>query len=350
MMALSTVANARQFHPVKEYLAALPEWDGVERIEGALEKYLGAEESTYSKEALAKVMIAAIARVYHPGIKFDYMLVLNGGQGIGKSTFFEHLFKGFFSDNLSMLDMRDKTGQEKLQGYWALEVGEMAGMKKADIESVKSFISRQEDVYRPAYGRTTEKHLRQCVIVGSTNSDSGFLRDITGNRRFWPVKCEGGTKDKPWDLDADTVAMLWAEALHRYNAGESLLLSMEAERMAIKAQREALEEDPRTAQVLDYLNKMIPENWDNLDLDTRLMYLNGDMDYDKDKLVERKCVSNIEIWVECLGKRKEDLKRTDSDALTALMLRIDEWERTGAQKRISIYGKQRVYERTEMSF
>lgn len=345
LMALSTVANKRRFHPVKDYLESLPEWDGAERIAGTLEQYLGADDSIFSREALAKVMIAAIARVYHPGIKFDYMLVLNGGQGIGKSTFFERLFKGFFSDNLSMLDMRDKTGQEKLQGYWALEVGEMAGMKKADIESVKSFISRQEDVYRPAYGRTTERHPRQCVIVGSTNSDSGFLRDITGNRRFWPIKCSGKTEVKPWDLDEDTVAQLWAEALHRYNAGEPLLLSAEAEKIAYKKQREALEEDPRTAQVIDYLSKKLPENWDSLDLDTRLMYLNGDMDYDEDKLVDRQQVSNMEIWVECLGRRREDLKRADADALTALMLKLEDWERTGAQKRISIYGKQNIYKR-----
>ena len=344
-MALTYVANRRRFNPVKEYLEGLPEWDGVERIPEALEHYLGADDSNYSRECLAKVMIAAIARIYHPGIKFDYMLVLNGNQGIGKSTFFGRLFNGFFSDNLSMLDMRDKTGSEKLQGYWALEVGEMAGMKKADIESVKGFISRQEDIYRPAYGRTVERHPRVCVIVGSTNSDNGFLRDITGNRRFWPVRCKGGQSEKPWDLDPETVAMLWAEALHRYNSGESLLLSARAEEQAKKEQIAAMEEDPRMTQVIEYLNKKIPANWDKLDLDTRRMYLAGEANYDADNLVDRETVCNMEIWVECFGKKAADMERKDADAITILMMKVEGWERSGKRQRVVPYGLQRVYTR-----
>ena len=345
-MALTTVANKRRFHPIEDYLQELPEWDGQERVERLLVDYLGADDTVFNREAIRKVLLAAIARIYHPGIKFDYMLVLNGPQGIGKSTFFGRLFKGFLSDSLTMLDMRDKTGSEKLQGYWALEVAEMAGMRKADIECVKSFISRQEDIYRPAYGRVVEKHPRRCVIVGSTNSSTGFLRDISGNRRFWPVKCKGG-KLKPWNITDEELDQIWAEAMAAYNNGESLLLSKEAEELAAKEQREAIEEDPRMAQVVEYLEKPLPANWDKLDLDTRRMFLEGDTDYDPDSLVDRETVSNMEIWVECFGKKAADMERKDSDALTALMMKVDGWERSDKQRRIPLYGKQRIYKRME---
>lgn len=341
-MALTTVANKRRFHPIEDYLQGLPEWDGQERAEKLLVDYLGAENTIFNREAIVKVLLAAVARIYHPGIKFDYMLVLNGPQGIGKSTFFGRLFKGFLSDSLTMLDMRDKTGSEKLQGYWALEVAEMAGMRKADIECVKSFISRQEDIYRPAYGRVVEKHPRRCVIVGSTNSSTGFLRDISGNRRFWPVRCIGGIK-KPWTLTDEDLDQIWAEIMVRYNQGESLLLSEAAESMAVKEQREAIEEDPRMAQVAEYLEKLLPANWDKLDLDTRRMFLEGDTEYDPESLVERETVSNMEIWVECFGKKAADMERKDSDAITALMMKVDGWERSGKKKRLPIYGLQRIY-------
>ena len=343
-MALTSVANKRRFHPIENYLQELPEWDGQERVERLLVDYLGADDTVFNREAIRKVLLAAIARIYHPGIKFDYMLVLNGPQGIGKSTFFGRLFKGFLSDSLTMLDMRDKTGSEKLQGYWALEVAEMAGMRKADIECVKSFISRQEDIYRPAYGRVVEKHPRRCVIVGSTNSSTGFLRDISGNRRFWPVKCSGG-KLKPWNLTDEELDQVWAEAMAAYNNGESLLLSKEAEELAAKEQREAIEEDPRMAQVVEYLEKPLPVNWDKLDLDTRRMFLEGDTEYDPESLVERETVSNMEIWVECFGKKAADMERKDSDALTALMMKVDGWEKSGRKKRLPLYGQQRFYER-----
>lgn len=345
-MALTTVANKRRFHPIENYLQSLPEWDGAVRMERLLIDYLGAEDNIFSREAIRKLMIAAIARIYYPGIKFDNMLVLNGPQGIGKSTFFSRLFKGFSSDSLTMLDMRDKTGSEKLQGYWALEVAEMAGMRKADIECVKSFISRQEDIYRPAYGRVVEKHPRRCVIVGSTNSSTGFLRDISGNRRFWPVKCSGG-KLKPWNLTDEELDQIWAEAMAAYSSGESLLLSKEAEELAAKEQREAIEEDPRMAQVVEYLEKPLPANWDKLDLDTRRMFLEGDTEYDPESLVERETVSNMEIWVECFGKKAADMERRDSDAITALMMKVDGWERSGKVRKVTFYGKQRLYERQQ---
>ena len=342
--ALTEVANKRGFNPVKDYLEALPEWDGKKRVEKLLIDFLGAQDSPLTRESIAKVLLAAVTRMFEPGTKFDYMLVLNGPQGIGKSTFFSKLFVGFLSDALTMLDMRDKTGSEKLMGYWAIEVAEMAGMRKADIECVKSFISRTEDIYRPAYGRVVERHPRRCVIVGSTNSESGFLRDITGNRRFWPIKCSSG-KRKPWNMTDEFIAQVWAEVMIMYKNKESLLLSPEAEAEALCAQREALEEDPRQAQVEIYLSRLLPKNWEKLDIDERLMFLGSDDEGE----VERTTVSNAEIWVECFGKRLSDMERRDADSITALMMKIPGWQRTGKSKRINNYGKQKIYEKIDFN-
>lgn len=195
--ALLAVASERAYHPVKEYLDKLPEWDGVQRLDMLLTDYLGADDSGYTRAVIRKTMTAAVARIYQPGVKFDSVLILNGPQGIGKSTFFAKLAGDWFSDSLTLTDMRDKSGPEKLQGYWILELGELAGMKKTDVETVKSFLSRVDDKYRASYGLNVESHPRQCVVVGSTNTESGFLRDITGNRRCWPVRVNGQSRRNP---------------------------------------------------------------------------------------------------------------------------------------------------------
>jgi len=206
---LGVVSTERLYHPVKEYLAGLA-WDGTERLDTLLVDYLGAEDTPYVRAVTRKTLVAAVARIYRPGVKFDSILVLNGAQGIGKSTLFARLGGPWYSDSLAISDMKDKTAPEKLQGYWILEVGELAGLKKVDVETVKSFITRTDDKYRQSYGLTVESHPRSCIIVGTTNSDGGFLRDVTGNRRFWPVRVTGHGRWRAWELTA--VDQIWAEA------------------------------------------------------------------------------------------------------------------------------------------
>lgn len=344
--AITAATGARHYHPVKDYLSSLPAWDGVPRVDTLLIDYLGAEDNIFVREATRKTLTAAVARMYQPGIKFDCMLVPVGDQGIGKSTLFARLAGSWVSDSLTMTDMRDKTGAEKLQGYWILEVGEMAGMRKAEIESVKSFISRSEDIYRPAYGRHVERHPRQCIIVGSTNAETGFLRDITGNRRFWPVRCKGG-KRKPWHLSSDEIAQIWAEVKAIYEGGELLLLSPEAEAIARNEQQKAMEDDPRRPQVEKYLDTLLPDDWDSMSLLDRRSYLDDEDGFYPEGKNQRETVSNIEIWCECFGGEKSDIKRRDADEITALMMRVNGWERDGKQKRIPLYGKQRIYIRNE---
>ena len=273
--AVLAVAAMRPNHPVREYLDALPEWDGTERIDTLLTDYLGAEDSGYTRAVMRKTLAAAVARIYQPGVKFDSVLILNGPQGIGKSTLFARLAGAWFSDSLTLTDMRDKAGPEKLQGYWVLELGELAGMKKTDVETVKSFLSRVDDKYRASYGLNVESHPRQCIIVGSTNTESGFLRDITGNRRFWPVRVNGQSGKKPWQLSGDDVLQIWAEAKAAYEGGERLYLEGEEAAAAACEQADAMETDDREGLVRAYLDTLLPEEWDSMSLYDRRNFLNG---------------------------------------------------------------------------
>lgn len=348
--ALIAVAAERAYHPIKEYLDELPSWDGVERLDTLLIVYLGAEDNKYSRAVIRKTLVAAVARIYEPGTKFDSVLILNGPQGIGKSTFFTKLGGKWFSDSLTITDMRDKAAAEKLQGYWLLELGELAGIKKTDVETVKSFVSRTDDKYRASYGVNVESHPRQCVVVGSTNSESGFLRDITGNRRFWPVKVSGKGAKNAWELS--DIHQIWAEALAVYTKGEDLFLKGDEAQIAISEQAEAMEGDDREGLVREYLEKLLPENWSSMDLCERRNFLSGD-DFGtvETGTVKRNLVCAMEIWCECFGKDSANLKKADSYEVTAIMSRIENWKHydktQSGTTRFPIYNKQRAFMRVE---
>lgn len=190
-IAVTKVADDRSYHPIRSFIDQLPKWDGVGRVDTLLIDYLGAEDTPYVRAVTRKTLCAAIKRVLVPGSKFDSMLVLNGPQGVGKSTLIAKLAGEWFSDSLNLSDTKDKTAAEKLQGYWILEIGELAGLRKAEVETLRSFLTRQNDIYRAAFGKRATPHLRQCVFFGTTNAESGYLRDTTGNRRFWPVMTPG---------------------------------------------------------------------------------------------------------------------------------------------------------------
>ena len=347
---LAVVAAERIYHPIKNYFAGL-NWDGVPRLDSLLIDYCGAEDNPYTRAVTRKTLCAAVARVYEPGRKFDSILVLSGPQGIGKSTFFAKLGGAWYSDSLAISDMKDKTAAEKLQGYWILELGELAGIKKVDVETVKSFVSRVDDKYRQAYGMVVESHPRSCIIVGTTNSESGFLRDITGNRRFWPVQVSEHGSHHPWDLEE--IDQVWAEAIQAYKDGESLFLSGEVAQMAYAKQQEAMESDDREGLVQDYLDRLLPENWDNMDLYQRRTFLGGGEfeDTPTEGTVRRERVCIMEIWCECFGKERQNLKKADSYELEGILNKIGGWERyTGnasGKMRISGYGIQRAFIRNE---
>ena len=345
-IAVTKAVDDRSYHPIREFFETLPDWDGVERADTLLIDYLGAEDTPYVRAVTRKELCAAYCRVYHPGIKFDSMIVLNGDQGIGKSTLIAKLGGEWYSDSLNLSDMNDKTAAEKLQGYWIMEIGELAGMRKADLDKVKAFISRQDDKYRASFGRRVTPHPRQCVFFGTTNSQNGYLRDITGNRRYWNVKVPGNGRYKPWDMDEDTVKQVWAEVMVYAKAGEKLYLSPELEDYAKEEQRAAMERDDREGLVQEYLDMLLPDTWDSMDVYKRRDYVrDADDPMRPDGIVRRMEVSNMEIWCECFGKAKEDMKPSDSYAIAAIMERMDGWNRTGKAKVLPIYGKQRIYRR-----
>ena len=345
---LAVTSSERVYHPIKEYFKTL-KWDKVSRLDTLLVDYLGAKDNIFVREVTRKTFCAAVTRIFEPGKKFDSILVLCGPQGIGKSTLFSKLGKEWYSDSLSLCDMKDKTAAEKLQGYWLLELGELAGIKKVDVEVIKSFISRTDDKFRKAYGVNVESNPRSNIIVGTTNSEGGFLRDITGNRRFWPVMVSGNSNLKPWDLK--DVDQIWAEALYRYEQGDEFYLKGDVSKMAKLAQQEAMESDDREGIILDYLETLLPTNWNEMTLYERRVYLNNKELIESKGIVRKSEICIMEIWCECFFRERQDLKRTDSYEIEGILNRIGGWERMTSNKsgkiRFEIYGPQRAFVRIE---
>ena len=338
-------AEDRHFHPVRDYLSALPPWDGENRIEFLFQRCLQAEDTPYTRAVARKVFAGAVARIFKPGVKFDSIPVLDGAQGIGKSSLFRELCGAdYYSETLSLTDMSDKSGAEKLQGFWIVEIGELAGMRKADIEKVKAFLSTTDDAYRPSYGRVVESHPRQCIIVATVNGDRGYLRDTTGNRRFWVIKCAQTEQVKHFAFTPAERDQIWAEAVHLWENGEKLFLEDDLVGTAEEIARGAMEEDDRQGMVEAYLDLLLPLSWPDMDLYARRNWLSdlGDPTR-KAGMVRRETVSCVEIWAECFGNDPMSIKKTDSYELSAILARVPGWERTGKRQYIPLYGRQRIY-------
>lgn len=351
-LAVTKVCDDRSYHPVKDYFASLPEWDGKTRVETLLIQCFGAADNAYVRSVTRKTFVGAVARIMHPGCKFDTMLVLNGFQGQKKSSLLRRLCGEWFNDDVSFAQTKDKTAAEKLQGYWIIEFSEMTGLKKADIEGLKAFISRQNDIYRASYGRRPTPHMRQCIFIGTTNADNGFLRDTTGNRRYWPVKTTKKLEEDPASISDDFVSQFWAEALYRYNNGEKLYLEDDSVlKFAVLEQQEAMETDEREGIVKDYLNTLLPEDWDSMGLYDRRNFLNGDEfgGQKKTGTVLRKRVCTMEIWCECFGRERSQLSKRDSGEIAVIMARLQDWEKLPGKQRFGIYGVVGGYERREDS-
>ena len=306
-------AQDAAFDPVSEYLDGLV-WDGVPRLDTMLHDFLGVEKDAFTIAASRKWMVAAVARAYEPGCKWDYAWVLEGAQGIGKSSFLHILAGDWFSDSVHKFDGRE--GVEGIQGAWICELAELQGFNKAEVESVKSFLSRQQDKVRLAYGRHTSELPRRCVFAGTTNSQQ-YLRDTSGNRRFWPLRCT-----KPLDFAAlqDVRDQLWAEAVARWRAGEVLYLEGEAATLAAQAQSERQEDDPLADIIRQWLDQPIPVDYWQRGKD-------GFDDFDAfAPAVERDRTCAAEIWECCLGGKGKDMSRVKALQIADAMRRIG-WKR-----------------------
>lgn len=348
VMALDVATGKRRFNPIVDYLNSLPAWDGIERVDTLLIDYLGASDNHYVREVTRKTLIGAVKRIFEPGCKFDNVLVLDGRPGIGKSTLLRKLGGDWFSDSLTLMDTRDKTAAEKLQGIWIMEIGEMQGTRKADVDAIKGFISRQVDEYRAAYGRYVGKYPRTSIMCGTTNSTTGFLRDTTGNRRFWPVLVSGKGSLSVWDMTEETRAQIWAEAVSLYECGEDCYLDAVTEDEARKAQREAMEYDEREGKVIEYLDTLLPDDWYSWPIEQRVSYFQDRDDplgSRPEGTIRRTKVCSTELWCECFGRSERSMTKQDSWDMSNIMARITGWERTGERIRILGYGQQRPFTR-----
>ena len=337
--AVNVVALKASFHPVRDYLNGCT-WDGVPRVDTLLIDYLGAEDTAYTRAVTRKALVAAVARIFRPGCKFDYMLTLRGRQGIGKSAIIAKLGGEWFSDTFTT--MQGKDAYEQVQGVWIMEVGELAGMRKAEAETIKLYISKQVDRFRPAYGRRTQEFPRQCIFIGTTN-EAQFLRDTTGNRRFWVVDTPNDPKHDMWEeLTEDAIRLVWAEAVELYKKGEKLFLPRELEAQAREVQASYEEENPKAGIVADYLERLLPAGWEDMDIYSRRQWLETDTIGTE----PRKAVCTLEIWAEALNGNPDKLDRYVAKEIRDIMEGLPDWRHRGAERRtVRPYGRQRYYER-----
>lgn len=298
--AIKVVGHNNRRNAVKDFLTSL-KWDGVNRIDTLLSDYLGAKQNVYTAAVMRKSLSAAVGRaISNKGLKFDNMVVFTGRQGIGKSTFLSKLGKDWFSD--SLYNFEGKEAAELIQGTLINEVGELSALNKSETEAVKQFLSKTHDIYREAYGRRTNKYPRRCVFYGSTNSDS-FLKDPTGNRRFWPVSVGVVPTKKSVFKDLDyEVDQIWAEAYMLYVLGEPLYLEGEALKIAEEQQNIYRDTDPWEYEIASYLDRTIPKNWYSLGVNEQRGYMHGTFACKNDvELVERDVVCIKDIWQVCFN-------------------------------------------------
>jgi predicted P-loop ATPase len=293
--AIEAVARECPFHPVRTYLKELT-WDGTPRLESWLSEYLGVDPSPYAAAVGSRWLISAVARVFEPGSKADCCLILEGEQGIRKSTALRILAEPWFTDEIADLGSKDAALQTR--GVWVIEIAELDSMSRSEIGRIKAFMSRAVDRFRPPYGKRLITSPRQCVFAGSVNHGT-YLRDETGGRRFWPVECKAAV------IDTDGLAIirdqLWAEATYLYFEGKPWWLdSVELNREAAEEQAERYEGDP----------------WDELIL----------------KWVEgRESVSIPEILTQCIEKKTEMWTQMDRNRV-ARCLRANGWKRFYARE------------------
>jgi len=344
--ALQIVSQQNTYHPVRDYLNA-QSWDRVERLDTLFIDYLGAVDDAYTRAVTRKSLIAAVARVMQPGVKVDNVLVLVGRQGRGKSTILGKLGRAWFSDSFTLASLKSKEAFEQLQGVWLIEIGELAGLHKGDIEHIKGFISKQSDRFRVAYGHRAMNFPRQCVFFATTNRYE-FLRDIE-DRRFWPVDIDvtEPSRDVFRDLTNAEIGQIWAEAVEAFKGGEKLHLTPELTAAACTVQAEHGEEDPRAGMIEAYLNKLLPENWADMGLMDRRVWLREDSADSLQPIgvVKRDRVCVAEIWNECLGDTLKNMTKYNTKDLHDIMLKMSGWKPFKSKTDFRLYGTQRAYKR-----
>ena len=314
--ALKNVSMRNKFHPVRELLDSLT-WDGKEHIRSLLPEYLGAEDSDYTYQVMRLWMLGAVSRVYKPGSKFDYTIILQGSQGIGKSTFLKlmALDDSWFNDSLDSLDS-DKAVQS-LTGSWIIELAELKSLARTagGVESVKRFLTATQDKYRIPYERRADTFYRQCVFAGTTNKDD-FLQDETGNRRFLIIHT-GVTKPSKSLFTPEVmedIKQAWAEAVHIWkNEDPQLILPEACIQQAKELQEANMADDGKRGIILDYLEG-------------------------KTQVCAR------EIWFEALEESISP-KSYQTSEINSIIAKVPGWQRMKTPRKFPKYGSQRGFQK-----
>lgn len=334
--AFEIAAKDSAWHPVRDYLNTLT-WDGIPRLDTLFIDQFGVVDTLYTRAATRKSLVAAVARVMDPGCKYDTMPVLIGSQGKGKSSLLRDLGHEWFSDTLD--GVTGKEAYMQLQGVWIMEMAELSSIKNAEVEAIKKFLSAQKDRYRVPFAKNATTFKRQGVPFGSTNSET-FLKDPTGNRRFWPLVVT--KKYIPGTIDRDPI---WAEAIHYYRQGETLYLTEELEAMAAVQQSAHAEADERHGLIHDFIEMKLPENWSEMSTWERTSYVSAREDKGT---VERTQVCAAEIWTELFKNNFAEMTPYNTKYIHNILQNMPGWEKGGTLN-FKKYGNQRSYVRVSVS-
>ncbi|HYD92240.1 MAG TPA: virulence-associated E family protein [Flavobacterium sp.] len=343
--AVAIVAKKNTFHPIRDWIEGI-KWDGKKRAEELFITYLGVNDSAYTRMVSRKSLLACIYRIFEPGCKFENMLVLIGDQGIGKSTIISRLGHEWHSDSLT--NIGSKESFEQLRGAWIIEFSELNSIRNADVEMIKHFLSKVKDDYRPSYGRVVQSFHRQCVFFGTTNSRY-FLKDTTGNRRFWPLVCELGnaTEDIFSQFNLHEVEQVWAEVYTWYLMGEQMHLPLATEYEARRVQSKHMEVDDRLGAVEEFLNIRLPDNWYELGPWEKRGYLDGDSTVQNGKK-RRDSICAMELYCELFRGTYRDFNTRVGRDMFALLKQLIGWELQPNKKTVPGYGRQNVFERIKI--
>lgn len=341
--AITVVHQRHSFHPVRDYLKGL-KWDEQPRLDTLFIDFLGAEDSPYIRAVTRKSLTAAVKRIMQPGCKYDYIPVLIGRQGIGKSQILNKLGGKWFSDTITTVS--GKEAYEALHGSWIIEMSELAATRKSDIEQTKQFITKQSDRYRKAYARRVTDNPRQCVFFGTTNDDE-FLRDYTGNRRYWPIDTE--IQDPKYtvfkDFDENYRDQVWAEAVYSYKQDEVIFLPPELEEVALEMQDRFTYKSVREDVIANYIDRLVPDNWYEMNTLERQLWLDDEKNIGE---LRRDKFCLMELWIEALGGDRRNFSNVDQRELANIMRKLG-WVRSKNPVRWGdIYGRVRVYERPKL--
>lgn len=340
--AMIMCAEKNGFNEVLDYLNSL-KWDGIERLDKLFIDYLGAEDNVYTRAVARKSLTAAVARAFEPGCKYDTMPILIGRQGVGKSTLIRTIGKKWYADGLSTFE--GKEAAENIQGKWIIEAGEMAGYTRAEENASKQFLSRQVDVFRQAYGRRTQEYPRRCVFFGSSNQYE-FLKDITGNRRFWPIDIEAqkATKNVYVNLPGE-VDQIWAEAVVRYKNGEPLIIEDNEDvlRLAETARETHMESNSKQGLINEFLLQKVPKNWNTMSRTARRTFLTMGSHTPDEDLEYRDRICAAEVWYECFGIDPSRMKKVDTREINQILMDSPYTEGKAKLMRFGEYGVQRGF-------